>query len=209
MAHSGPFRCMCGQIHADQFDGPSNDLLPYIDLEGVCALNESERGACKRVFKTHDQRLDRTRFVESEEDDPQIIIHIPFISPVKIKSVSLIGGGDGTAPRVLRAFINRETLDFSDAEGAQPVQQWDLAEDASGDLEYPTQFSKFQSVTKLSLFVPENFGGDHSVISYIGLSGVGTDHKRKAVCAVYEARGVGNLNDPLKDAAAGGTLPGM
>lgn len=35
MAHSGPFRCMCGQIHADQFDGPSNDLLPYIDFDGV------------------------------------------------------------------------------------------------------------------------------------------------------------------------------
>ena len=33
MSHSGPFRCQCGQIHADTYDGPSNDLLPYIELE--------------------------------------------------------------------------------------------------------------------------------------------------------------------------------
>ena len=203
MSHSGPFRCQCGQIHADQYDGPSNDLLPYIDIDGVHALNESETGACRRVFKPYDQRLDQTAVVESEEDDPQIIIHIPFVSPVKIRALKLIGGGNGTAPRILRAYINREALDFTDVEDAPPVQQWDLAEDATGDLEYATQFSRFQNVSKLSLFVPENFGGDHhTVISYIGLSGVGSEHKRRAVQAVYEARGVGNLNDPLREDAA-------
>jgi hypothetical protein len=130
MSHSGPFRCQCGQIHADQYDGPSNDLLPYIDIDGVHALNESETGACRRVFKPYDQRLDQTAVVESEEDDPQIIIHIPFVSPVKIRALKLIGGGNGTAPRILRAYINREALDFTDVEDAPPVQQWDLAEDA-------------------------------------------------------------------------------
>ena len=206
MSHSGPFRCQCGQIHADQFDGPSNDLLPFIAVDGITALNESERGACRRVFKPYDQRLDRTAVMESEEDDPQLLIHIPFISPVKIRAICLIGGGDGTAPSRLKAFVNREALDFSDVEDSPAVQQWDLADNATGDIEYPTQFSKFQSVTKLSLFVPENHGADHSVISYIGLSGVGTEHKRQAVQAVYEARGVGNLNDPLKEAAAKGQM---
>lgn len=71
MAHSGPFRCQCGRVHADQFDGPSNDLLPFIDLEGVTALNEAENGACRRIFKPWDQRLDRERYLESEDDDPQ------------------------------------------------------------------------------------------------------------------------------------------
>ena len=49
--HSGPFRCECGQIHGAEFQGPSNDLLPYIDTAGVTALNESVRGACQRVFR--------------------------------------------------------------------------------------------------------------------------------------------------------------
>lgn len=196
MAHSGPFRCQCGQVHADQFDGPSNDLLPYIDVNGVCALNESERGACRRIFRPYDQRHDRTACLESEEDDPQLILHIPFVSPVKIRSLTFIGGGDGMAPCTLRAYINREALDFSDAEQLPPVQEWTLA-DAQGELEYPTQFSKFQNVSRLSLFISDNHGADHTLISYLGLSGVGTEFKREAVQAVYELNGVGNLNDPI------------
>lgn len=205
MAHSGPFRCQCGQIHADQFVGPSNDLLPYIDLEGVTALNAAGDGvaSARRIFKPYDERLDRDACLESEEDDPQLIIRVPFISPVKIRAFTLIGGGDGMAPSSAKFFINNETLDFGDAEEAQPVQRFDLVEDPTGTVEYPTQFSKFQNVSTLWIFIPENHGGDHSVISYIGLSGVGTEHKRQAVSAVYELRGVGNLNDPLKEEKGG------
>jgi hypothetical protein len=199
MAHSGPFRCQCGQIHADQFDGPSNDLLPYIDLDGVAALNASEQGAGRRVFKPYDQRLEHGPCLESEEDDPQLIIRVPFTCPVKIRAFTIIGGGDGQAPSSVRAFVNREALDFGDAEQTAPVQQWDLAEDVLGVLEYPTQFSRFQNVSLLWLFVPDNHGADHTTISYIGLSGVGTEHKRQAVQTVYESRGVGNLNDPLEE----------
>jgi hypothetical protein len=199
MAHSGPFRCQCGQIHADQFDGPSNDLLPYIDLDGVAALNASEQGAGRRVFKPYDQRLEHGPCLESEEDDPQLIIRVPFTCPVKIRAFTIIGGGDGQAPSSVRAFVNREALDFGDAEQTAPVQQWDLAEDVLGVLEYPTQFSRFQNVSLLWLFVPDNHGADHTTISYLGLSGVGTEHKRQAVQTVYESRGVGNLNDPLEE----------
>ena len=152
MAHSGPFTCQCGRIHFDQYDGPSNDLLPYIDTEGVAALNESERGAvsgayprflpksrpasflrapltssnvrpqCRRVFKPYEERQDRTKFMDSEEDDPQVIIHIPFTCPVKIRAIVVMGGPEGAAPLRLRAFINREALDFSDAEDAPATQ---------------------------------------------------------------------------------------
>ena len=200
--HSGPFRCQCGQIHADKYDGPSNDLLPYIDVENVRALNERESGSCKGVFKPHERRHEQDGYMESEEDDPQLIIHIPFTCPVKIRAISISGGGDGTAPQTLRAYVNRETLDFADAEQTPPVQEWALAEDGR-DVEYPTQFSRFQNVSRLSLFVQDNHGADHTHISYIGLSGVGTDHKRQAVQAVYELRGVGNLNDPLSDEYCG------
>ena len=199
MAHSGPFRCQCGKVHLDTYDGPSNDLLPYIDMEGVCALNEAEKGACRGVFKPHDQRLESEPVLESEEDDPQLIIHIPFVSPVKIRAITVIGGSDGMAPAELRAYVNRETLDFADAEQFPPVQEWTLADAPGVDLEYTTQFSRFQNVSKLSLYVRDNHGADHTAITYIGLSGVGTDHKRQAVQAVYELRGVGSLNDPITD----------
>ena len=204
MAHSGPFRCQCGQVHADQFDGPSNDLLPYIDLDGVTALNSASEGhLARRIFKPYDQRLERNANLESEEDDPQLIIRVPFTCPVKIRAFTLIGGPDGMAPRTVKFFVNREALDFGDAEEAQPVQQWDVVHDPAGTVEYPTQFSKFQNVSSLWIFIPDNHGADHTLISYIGLSGVGTEHKRQAVSAVYELRGVGNLNDPINEEMGG------
>ena len=149
MAHSGPFRCMCGQIHADQFDGPSNDLLPYIDLDGVAALNATDAASARGIFKPFDQRLTRDPFLESEEDDPQLIIRIPFTCPVKIRSFTLVGGCDGMAPRTAKFFINNETLDFGDAEDGQPVQRFELVDDFTGTVEYPVQFSKFQNVSVL------------------------------------------------------------
>ena len=200
MSHSGPFRCECGRIHADQLDGPSNDLLPYIDTTGVTALNEAEHGACRRVFKPWDTRLDPGPALESEEDDPQLLIHVPFTCPVKIRALTVMGGADGSAPSQLRAFVNREGFDFSDAEQTAPVQQWDLADDPIGAIEYPTQFSKFQNVSRLTLYIPENHGADHTVITYIGLSGVSTRYKREAVATVYELRGAPELN-PLKEQA--------
>ena len=122
---------------------------------------------------------------------------------MKIRSFTLIGGGDGTAPRTAKFFINHETLDFGDAESMQPVQTFELAEDYSGSVEYPVQFSKFQNVSTLWIFISDNHGGDHSLISYIGLSGVGSEHKRQAVSAVYELQCVGNHNDPLKEEKGG------
>lgn len=201
MSHSGPFRCQCGQIHFDQYDGPSNDLLPYIDTDAVSALNESERGACKRVFKPFDQRL-QGGCVESEEDDPQLIIRVPFVCPVKLRSLVVSGqGAEGTAPSRVKAFLNHEALDFADAEQMPPVQQWDLAEDPLATVEYPTQFSKFQNVSCLWLFFPDNHGADHTIVNYIGLSGVATEHKRQAVQTVYELRPAANVNDPLSEKA--------
>ena len=38
----------------------------------------------------------------SEEDDPEIIIHVPCTCDVKLKSISVIGGSEGTSPSRLK-----------------------------------------------------------------------------------------------------------
>ena len=43
------------------------------------------------------------------------------------------------APAVMRAYTNREDLDFSTMAELPPVQQWDLQENLNGSIEYPTQ----------------------------------------------------------------------
>ena len=45
------------------------------------------------------------------------------------------------APAVMRAYTNREDLDFSTAAELPPVQQWDLQENLNGSIEYPTQWA--------------------------------------------------------------------
>ena len=92
--------------------------------------------------------------------------------------------------RIWRLILPAEALDFGDAEMALATQQWDLARDGdpTGLIEYPTQFSRFQNVSKLSLFVVDNHGAENTRIYYIGLKGVGTTHQRRAVQAVYEVK---------------------
>ncbi|KAE9446353.1 hypothetical protein C3L33_21755, partial [Rhododendron williamsianum] len=110
-----------------------------------------------------------------------------FTSDVKIKSISVVGGADGTSPSKMRAFINREGIDFSDAQNMQPIQEWDLAENLQGVLEYQTKYSRFQGVGNLTLHFPDNFGGDATQIHYIGLKGEATQLKRDVVATiVYE-----------------------
>ena len=79
---------------------------------------------------------------DSEEDDPELLLHIPLAGAVKLTGISVIGGPGGAAPARLRAFINRDDLDFGAVavEGGLPaVQEWDLLENAAGLVEYPTQ----------------------------------------------------------------------
>jgi hypothetical protein len=58
---------------------------------------------------------------------------------VSLQAICIIGGSDGSAPAQLRAFVNREDLDFATVAELQPVQQWDLQENEAGQMEYPTQ----------------------------------------------------------------------
>ena len=73
-------------------------------------------------------------------------------------------------------------------------QEWTLADATADEVEYPTQFSKFQNVSRLSLFVADNYGADHTRIYYIGLNGVSTNYKREAVQAVYELQANPEMN---------------
>ncbi|KAH0642369.1 hypothetical protein KY289_033343 [Solanum tuberosum] len=114
-------------------------------------------------------------------------LHIMFTADVKIKSIAIVGGADGTSPSKMRAFVNRDGIDFSDAQSMQAIQEWDLAENLQGVLEYQTRYSRFQSVGNITLHFPDNFGADTTRIQYIGLKGEATQMKRDVVAnIVYE-----------------------
>ncbi|XP_038981233.1 PITH domain-containing protein 1 isoform X2 [Phoenix dactylifera] len=179
-------------------------LYKHIDFSKVSALNESIAGSVKSVFKPWEHRVDTSEgLLESNDGDPELLVFIPFTSDVKIKSISVVGGAGGTSPSKMRAFINRDGIDFSDAQNMQPVQEWELAENLQGVLEYQTRYSRFQSVASLTLHFPENFGGDTTQIYYIGLRGEATQLKRDVVATiVYEV--MPNPSDHKTKADGGG-----
>ncbi|XP_057959104.1 uncharacterized protein LOC131151729 [Malania oleifera] len=180
--------CLHDHSCEDHDCGSDWSLHNHIDKSKVSALNEAVHGSVKSVFKAWDQRLNYSEgHLESNDGDPELLVFIPFTSDVKIKSISVIGGADGTSPSKMRAFINREGIDFSDAQSMLPVQEWNLAENMQGMLEYQTRYSKFQGVASLTLHFPLNFGAETTQINYIGLKGEATQLKRDVVATiVYE-----------------------
>ncbi|KAL3361148.1 hypothetical protein AABB24_014180 [Solanum stoloniferum] len=196
--------CLHDHDCADHNCSSDWSLFKHIDLPKVSALNEAVTGSVKSVFKPWEQRLNSSEgHLESNEGDPELIVFIPFTADVKIKSIAIVGGADGTSPSKMRAFVNRDGIDFSDAQSMQAIQEWDLAENLQGVLEYQTRYSRFQSVGNITLHFPDNFGADTTRIQYIGLKGEATQMKRDVVAnIVYEI--MPNPSDHKTQAETGG-----
>lgn len=80
----------------------------------------------------------------------------------------VVSGDDGSAPSRMRAFVNRDELDFETAADLPPTQEWELAPNPHAQLEYQTRFTKFQGVACLTLHFPTCFAGDSTrMYSYL------------------------------------------
>lgn len=64
-------------------------LIVPVDVTYMCALT---------------QRMEMEPTLESNEDDPDLIIFVPFTRVVKLKSVCIVGGhaGEGTSPSKIK-----------------------------------------------------------------------------------------------------------
>ena len=91
--------------------------------------------------------------LKSDDDDPQLVIKIPFATEVKVKSINLIGGTEGTHPKKLHIYCNPPTVDFSTLEDLKPTQTLDLVENLNGDIDFPLKISKFSNVSSMALGV--------------------------------------------------------
>jgi hypothetical protein len=170
----------------------ASSLHEFINHAGVTCLNAADADAAKAVLRPWHERRLRTRALESlDEGEPELLLHIPFTTDVKarryaascvrcrasdathgqLRGIVVSGGGGGSSPVAMRAFINRDDVDFSLAAELTPVQEWSLVEDATASVEYATRFSKFQSVSSLTLHFPSNGGAACTRIFFIGLRG--------------------------------------
>jgi len=174
---------MCGgTCEHDHETGEDTIILNHIDVNSIRGLNTCGKSEdIQLVFKNYDHRLINKSSVSSYEDDPEMIIHIPFTEQVKLKSFCIIGDscGKGEAPHRVKLFINNDSIDFSDADDRKAVQEFDLNEDYEGDLWYKVDGNKFHNIHSLCIYVYDNHGGNKTTISYIGLKGVGSGVKKE------------------------------
>jgi hypothetical protein len=52
-------------------------LNHHVDTTKVRALNEEVAGSCKELFRSWEERLDFSKCCKSDDDDPELIIHVP------------------------------------------------------------------------------------------------------------------------------------
>ncbi len=178
-------------------DGAPEDemsLNDYIDKDGVRVLNASDASAASLILKPHSQRFVSTIYLCSNEDDPELILHVPFVSQVRMQSISIIGGLGGSAPMSVSVFVNRDDVDFTNASDLTPTQVIELVDpdEHTGfdgtTIDYPLRAAKFNGVDSVTLFFPDCLGADHTALEYVGFKGVGSSLKRGIVRASYEVK---------------------
>jgi len=115
-----------------------------------------------------------------------VLLFIPFSSTVRFRAFSLIAAGD-TAPRRVRVFLNRDDLDLSNVTEVPPTQEFALNDDTEGVIDYPTKYTKFQTVSSLTFYFSGTEGGEKCHINFFQLKGESTKGVRAVVNVVYEA----------------------
>jgi hypothetical protein len=153
----------------------------------------------KNVFKPFEQRLDFTKFVDSDAD-PELLFNIPFTGNIKLKAIRIIGPMDDSHVKKMKVFKNRPKMTFDDV-SAKADQEFELDRDLSGSIEYSTKMVTFNNVYHLSLYFPTNFGEETSRIYYIGLRGEFSEahHHGVTICS-YESRPMmSDHKNPLSD----------
>jgi hypothetical protein len=163
----------------------TSNLFQVIDRHNIHGLNLTVPEDAKEIIKPWDKREDNSQYLDSSVDD-QLIIHIPFLQNVRIRSVLLKLGRGSTTPRHLRIYANHPNIvDFAEAESIRPHVDISLLEGETGVVEYPLRVAAFTSVHALSMFFSDAVGDEQSRIYYLGFRG-DTRYTKKEVNSKLE-----------------------
>lgn len=193
--------------HGDHGDDLGLSLRPQVDLDRVICLNEEVANSGRTILKLHEERLTPTPSLRSPEDDPELLLTIPFTEAVSCQSISIHSvdgaGGDGgdnqtAAPRIVKLFCDRENMDFETARELEPAMKLEILSPdhmpEAGTIDYPLRpAGRFQNISSLIIFVESNYddsGESGTEITYVGIKGKGTKMRRAAVDCVYESQGM-------------------
>ena len=151
----------------------TSSLLSNVTSKGLSGLNESSDHPVSSIIGPSAGPKGRS-YLESDVD-PELLIAIPFLEPVKLKAISIFGGVcPGQAPKTIKLFINHLSLDFSDAETLAPAQELELSSDDIKGNKVDLRFVRFQNVRSLHILIKDNQEDEETTrIDSIDLFGTG------------------------------------
>lgn len=180
---------MYGATHSHNPEYPDDNWNLYcmIDTATTTALNVTKPEDAVGIFKPFVHRLAAEPELISDADE-EIMVIVRFTSPVHIRKIMVIGGGeDAQHPSSLKCYANHEVIDFTNVTSIRPGQEFNLPLNPEGTVELTTLIQPFTNVTSLAFYFPGNHGGaEATVVKYIGMQGEHTHYRREAVDTVYE-----------------------
>ncbi|KAE9154677.1 hypothetical protein PF006_g1339 [Phytophthora fragariae] len=145
---------------------PYGDLKEVISTKDCYCLNEDPNKPFGNLFIG-----DETLQLKSDADE-QLMLYIEFQDAVKVFSLNIVAPQGEEAPRVIKLFVNRPNLGFSDAGDVEPTQTIELnGEDLLPENDVELRFVKFQRVKNITVFVEENNGAEETAISSLKFFG--------------------------------------
>ena len=112
---------------------------------------------------------------------------------------SYVGGNsEAQHPDVLKCFVNRDGIDFTEVGDLSPTQTFSLPVNTNGSVELVTAVHPFTGVNSLAFYFPSNYGDASTAIQYIGMQGEHTHFRREAVNTTYEVLCTGEEVDHSK-----------
>lgn len=99
------------------------DLLEHIDFASCECLNEQPGHPLANALK-QGYREDDGLFLASDTDE-QLLINLHFSQKVRIHAITITGPEDN-GPKVVKLYVNRHSMGFSDADAVPCAQQLEL-----------------------------------------------------------------------------------
>lgn len=167
------------------------EIVRTIDVANLRCLNEAISGSVARVFRSHCTRADKSAYLDSFGDDPELLLSVPFSCTVRLRSIVFSAGAPPACPARARLFVNQPNLDFDGAATATPAQELVITgADENADGWHALRGAKFNNITSLQIHFTGNLGsgGDPASvrIHFIGLRAEVTGFKGGVVNATYE-----------------------
>ncbi len=111
--------------------------------------------------------------IKSNSGDATLITYIKFKERANILKLQINGVSKETNPSLVKCYINRIDIDFSDVNDIKPTQQFDLTKEINKQMK--VNIPKWRNVTELTLYF-ENEEADYLEIKSIQFFGTPGNH---------------------------------